>query len=280
MLNNGMSEECAVAPSNSSDWVVVTVTYNSADQLATHWARSDLRDGCWIVVDNGSSDRSVEVAESLGARVIRAPRNGGFSYGNNLGLAASESKYVGFVNPDAAVSSSDLMKLQGHIEQFGGLVAPQLTYPDGTIQPNGRGLPTIWAKLLHRLVPGFGGYRRVAALGESVGVSWAMGAAVFGERRVFEDVGNWSEDFFLYYEDAEIGLRAWATGVPVTVCGSTRVVHEWGRATSRFRWSAWKRELAAARVFYAKFPRLLLPSVVSGRRFRAFEELSQRCCHD
>src|SRR5581483_9397925 len=41
-----------------------------------------------VVVDTGSSDRTVEIAESFGARVIHFPWNGSFSDARNVGLDA------------------------------------------------------------------------------------------------------------------------------------------------------------------------------------------------
>ena len=61
-------------------WDVITVTFNSSGVLESNWSWyqewSDQFN--WIVVDNASQDNTVEIAESLGARVIRSSENLGF----------------------------------------------------------------------------------------------------------------------------------------------------------------------------------------------------------
>lgn len=52
-----------------------------------------------VVVDDGSADRTAEVARAAGARVISKP-NGGHSSARNLGLRAAESSWVALLDSD------------------------------------------------------------------------------------------------------------------------------------------------------------------------------------
>ncbi|MFD0742487.1 glycosyltransferase family 2 protein [Phytohabitans flavus] len=195
-------------------WSVVTVTYNSADTLRQCWSGAKPYD--WIVVDNDSTDDSVAVARELGARVVRLPANVGFSKANNAGVRESDADYVLFANPDLEVEPDGLERLQAHLDTHGGLVAPQLLGTDGEPQPNGRGFPYATAKLGNRKVWPLSnmhaGYRVTATPGTAVWVVWVMGAAVAAKRDTFVRIGGWNERFFLYYEDHELGLRAWREG--------------------------------------------------------------------
>jgi N-acetylglucosaminyl-diphospho-decaprenol L-rhamnosyltransferase len=243
-------------------WTVVTVTYNSADALAKCWSNPD-KDYDWVVVDNASSDDSVELARKLGARVIELPQNVGFSKANNVAVRESDSPYLLFANPDLEVESSGLPALAAHLDTYGGLVAPQLLSADLSMQPNGRGFPYVTAKLGNRKLWPFhqlhAGYRIFAQPGETRWVSWFIGAAVAARRTDFVTIGGWNEKFFLYYEDAEVCLRAWRHGQPVAVLGDVRWVHHWGRATNSLRWSkAHTMEIRAARIFYGMFPEFVL----------------------
>ncbi|GAA4740228.1 glycosyltransferase family 2 protein [Nocardioides endophyticus] len=240
---------------------LITVTYNSAATLRSCWqtVSSSVR---WIVVDNASIDDSAQVARDLGAEVISLSENVGFSRANNIGLSRCDSKYVGFVNPDITINEDHVANMARHLEQHPGLAAPQLTYPDGSTQPAGRGYPTIWAKFANRLFGNRSNYLLFAPPGKAVSASWAMGAAVFGATSTVRSLGGWNERFFLYYEDAEISLRAWRSGVPTTICGCTPVVHQWARETKKLQWKPWQREIRAARTFYRLRPYLLLPSAL------------------
>ena len=68
----------------------------------------------WVdvtVVDNASPDDSAGAIEDLPARIIRAPRNGGFAYGCNIGIQAGSAEFVLLLNPDAAIDAPSLSVL-------------------------------------------------------------------------------------------------------------------------------------------------------------------------
>ena len=66
-----------------------------------------------IVVDNGSSDGSAEMAESeFGARVIRNRENRGFCAANNQGIAAARGEFVALLNNDAEAEPDWLAELE------------------------------------------------------------------------------------------------------------------------------------------------------------------------
>lgn len=251
-------------------WSVITVTYNSALTLRRCWSRS-VKPYDWIVVDNCSTDCSADVAEELGARVVRLPKNVGFSRANNIGIGTSTSDYVLFANPDVAVQADGLHLLKEHLNAHGGLVAPQLVSSAGSPQPNGRGFPYATAKLGNRKIWPLSRlhatYRLLAESGEAVWVAWVMGAAVAARRTDFIRIGGWNERFFLYYEDHELGLRAWQRGERVAVLGDVRWTHHWARATNSFRWSqAHALELTSARTFFGMFPEFVIGLPLARRR--------------
>lgn len=251
-------------------WSVVTVTYNSAGMLRKCWSDAT-KPYEWIVVDNRSSDDSADVGEELGARVIRLPENVGFAKANNVGVRQATGEYVLFANPDLEIRPDGLDVLGRHLDVHGGLVAPQLLSPEGIPQPNGRGFPYATAKLGNRRVWPLSrlhaAYRMVANPGEAVWVAWVMGAAVAVRVADFMGIGGWNERFFLYYEDHELGLRAWRHGLPVALLGDVRWIHHWGRATNSLRWSrAHTLELRSARTFFGMFPEFLIGLPPAARR--------------
>ncbi|RKF23768.1 glycosyltransferase family 2 protein [Micromonospora globbae] len=253
-------------------WSVVTVTYNSADTLRRCW-HDEAKPYEWIVVDNASSDDSATVAKELGAQVIRLPENVGFSRANNVGLRQAAGDYLLFANPDLEIHPSGFDVLAGHLDMHGGLAAPQLLSSDGVAQPNGRGFPYATAKVGNRKVWPLSrlhaSYRLTAGPGEALWVAWVMGAAVAARTADFVELGGWNERFFLYYEDHELGLRAWRRGLPVALIGDVRWIHHWGRATNSFRWSrAHTLELQSARTFFGMFPEFLVGLPPASRRHR------------
>lgn len=265
-----MDEELATATDPAQikgpadEWTIVTVTYDSVHHLSLRWKTLTQSGATWIVVDNNSRDGSAERAAELGAKVIRLTRNEGFASANNVGLQLAESIYVGFVNPDVHVNADNLVILAQACDSIGGIVAPQLLNSDGSLQPNGRGLPFLVDKLAHRHVrlPGSNLSEYLpdtSSLGARTLVPWVLGAAVCARRSDFERISGWDQRYFLYYEDHSLGLRAWEAGIPVAVEPSVKWEHEWQRETKGVRFTPWKREVASAARFYRRYPLLLLP---------------------
>ena len=245
-----------------ADWTLITVTYNSARVLRAAWESADFGGARWIVVDNASSDDSVEVAKDLGADVVALSHNRGFSRANNVGLTGVSTPWVGFVNPDVTVRGAKDLERLARISTANGraLVAPQLVNRDGTEQPNGRGLPYLLDKFAHRGIrlPGskVNEYARIG-LQSPTYVAWAMGAALAGPTDVVRRLGGWDERYFLYYEDHDLGLRAWMNGVSVVLDPEVRWPHDWKRATANLSVAPWRHEVRSATTFFATYPDLL-----------------------
>lgn len=255
-----MANKTGVTPT----WSFITVSFNSADQLARFWRDDRPEDVEWIVADNASKDDSCDIAKAAGARVLELPTNRGFAVANNIGLASARGVYTAFVNPDVAVDWRSLGALAAEIDSTGGIVAPQLVDVDEPLrlQPNGRNLPFPKRKVANRdVLPSLFPVRDYAVRaqpGERRQVVWVMGAAVLGRTETFRRLSGWDERFFLYYEDHDLGLRARLSGLTVTLLGDVRWAHSWARATagqplSRAHWY----ELQSAWRFYRKYPWLL-----------------------
>jgi N-acetylglucosaminyl-diphospho-decaprenol L-rhamnosyltransferase len=241
---------------------LVTVAHNSASELQHFWRDWPSDAAEWIVVDNASTDGSAEVARALGARVIRLDVNIGFSAANNVGAARAEGRILGFLNPDLTPTRQGIDALAGRVTTENAFVAPQLVNIDGTLQENGRNAPYPLRKLAHMFAPtsrlNHHYVRHVESGLEQV--VWVMGAALFMSREVFEQVGGWDDQYFIYYEDSDICLRALHLGVPTFVDGDVRWVHGWARQTKTARslW-VWKQEFRSAIRFYHRHPDCIVP---------------------
>ncbi|ARC56183.1 Undecaprenyl-phosphate 4-deoxy-4-formamido-L-arabinose transferase [Frondihabitans sp. 762G35] len=81
------------------------------EERALPWILSRLPEGYRaIVVDNGSTDRSAEVARSLGATVVQESRRG-FGAAAHAGLVAATAPVVTFCDADASMNPADLPAL-------------------------------------------------------------------------------------------------------------------------------------------------------------------------
>jgi N-acetylglucosaminyl-diphospho-decaprenol L-rhamnosyltransferase len=256
---------------------LITVTYNSSQQLRRFWQGLNFPSEIeWIVVDNNSTDGSADLAQSLGAKLVRADSNLGFSGGNNLGVRAASGNVLIFVNPDVKVDFAGLRRIACIVVARRVLAAPQLMNADGTPQENGRGAPFPNRKLSHMFRPNSTATSRYLV---TVGphdpprpVVWAMGAVLGMSRETYDEIGGWESAYFIYYEDSDLCLRALHMGIPTEILGDVRLEHGWGRETAKgFRWNVWKHELRSALIFYSRHPYCVIPVGPSARRVREVE---------
>jgi N-acetylglucosaminyl-diphospho-decaprenol L-rhamnosyltransferase len=258
-----------------SSWTVITVTYNSLEHLIPERkGRLGERNYKWIVVDNSSTDGTVARAHEVADLVIESGGNLGFSHGNNIGLEAVDTDYVVFVNPDVTLVGDNWQQhLEETIERIGGLVAPQLLNVDGSEQANARGIPYLSAKVRNRARPDSDKGEEYARTGfeEPTFIGWAMGAALAGRTEDVRAIGAWDDSYFLYYEDHEIGLRAWREGLAVALDPRVRWIHDWQRATTGPSLWAWRAEFGSMKTFYSQFPELFRRRYGAGRRHAALE---------
>jgi len=251
-------------------WTIVTVTYNSAEDLREFSLRYSSEDPRWVVVDNNSNDDTIYTAASLGAfNPTKLASNLGFSKANNVGLSKVQTPYVAFVNPDVTVKLDSLKNIDLSIFENGSIAAPQLLSRDGTLQPNGRNYPFLIYKISNRL-PYLQRFRfkyQMFSEEKLTTVGWLTGAVVMGKTETFRKIGGWPEKYFLYHEDADLSLSIRAAGGNVQIAGDHQWVHGWNRETGSFRLKPWMREMSSLLKFYFSHPVfLLLPTQKTLRR--------------
>ena len=150
-----------------------------------------------IVVDNGSRDDSVAIAEAAGARVIRNPDNLGFGLANNAGLALADTPYVLFLNPDATLAPDCLEALLAAAERRpeAALLVPTLLKGDGRRFEK-------WTSPICDPV-----FRAQPRDDEARPIAFASGAVVLARREAMEAVGGFDPAIFLYFEDDDLSRR-------------------------------------------------------------------------
>jgi GT2 family glycosyltransferase len=250
-------------------WSIVVTSFHSLDMLTKHWdgliQAGELRgvsaqDVEVIVVDNADEPEVEAFARTQGFAYLPMGSNVGLSAANNRGAEHAAGDYLLFANPDLGVKVADLSLLRAEIDRTGGIVAPRVDFADGTPQSAARGEPYFFAKLAHRgLAPKAALHRYLWPVGpyESGPVVWCAGGATSLSREVFDRIGGWPEEYFLYMEDVELGVRAGRLGIPVSVTAALRWVHEW-RGDSRQRFNRGQvLHLRSAMRFYMRYPKYL-----------------------
>ncbi|MGH2793127.1 MAG: glycosyltransferase family 2 protein [Actinomycetota bacterium] len=220
---------------------VGVVTWNTKDLTIAALRRLlDTDQGCdlrLLVRDNASSDGSAEAIarEVPEAELEVGPENVGFAAGMNRLIARSVSPWFFALNPDAWPEKLAIGRLiasaKAHPEA--AAIAPRLQRPDGELEHSTLPFPS-----LRVAAAGLVGRRWISAeRGERMmlvgrwahdrarDVDWAVGAALLIPRAALEDVGPFSERFFMYVEDLEWCWRARQRGWTIRFEPSAVVVH-------------------------------------------------------
>ncbi|QEO08633.1 glycosyltransferase family 2 protein [Protaetiibacter larvae] len=225
---------------------VVVVTYRSAPVLPALLA--SLADAGsnpieLVVVDNSPEDDGVEalVAAFPGARLVPSRDNPGYGTAANRGIRAlsPEVRWAVIANPDVVVAPHALDALLAGAERHpdAGSLGPLIRDPDGTVYPSGRNLPSLRTGVGHAAFvrvwprnPWTRRYRNDRELRER-GVGWLSGAFLLVNRAAFERIGGFDEDYFMYFEDVDLGRRLTKAGHGNYYIPAAEVTHTGAEST-------------------------------------------------
>jgi GT2 family glycosyltransferase len=179
-----------------------------------------------MMVDNGSTDDSVAFVRRAYPHVsiVETGRNLGFAGGNNAGARAAKGEYAAFLNNDAHVYPDWLIKLIEAVQSDPSVVCAgsrMMNLTDDRVEFGGSSINFY----------GYGyqeGYDRanVQDYSGTHPVIFACGGAFLIRRDVYLDSGGLDEDYFIYYEDLDLGWRLWIMGYQVLYVGAAVVLHK------------------------------------------------------
>jgi GT2 family glycosyltransferase len=183
-----------------------------------------------IVVDNGSSDGSLDLLQTFrqSVRVVPLGSNVGFAAGNNAGARAARGRYLAFLNNDAAPQAGWLAAVRSALDAdpTAGLAASCIVYLNdpATIDSAGDGI-TRYGGAFKR-----GHGRPLAEAREPREVFGACGAACVIRRGLFDEIGGFDEAYFAVHEDVDLSYRSQLLGYRCLYCPHA-IVHHAGSAT-------------------------------------------------
>lgn len=167
-----------------------------------------------IVVDNASMDGSDNKLETKYSKLknfilIKSKDNLGFGKGCNLGAKSAKGEYLLFLNSDTEIEDEGFIKMTEFMgtNSSVGILGGRLKNPDGTRQASAGSSYTFWNVFFLLL-----GFERLGFLRKSPTktekVSWVSGACMMVRKNVFEKIGGFEKELFMYMEDVDICFRA------------------------------------------------------------------------
>jgi len=223
------------------------------------WNTKDLLEQCLksipfsmeiIVVDNGSTDNTLQLLDSLkwpNLKVIKNIANLGFAKGNNQGIKIATGDLIMLLNSDTVVQKGALEKLVEFYKQQNDknlAFSPLLLNFDGTIQEHYyMRFPNLWQIFLyhHPLWRFFALKTPLKRLilsqigNQPKEVEQLPGAALMASKEVWQKVGLLDEGYQFLYEDVDWCWRAKKMGVKLMVVPGAKIAHLGG--------GSWKKKL-------------------------------------
>jgi GT2 family glycosyltransferase len=234
----------------------VVVTYNSDNVISTCLsAVEQCQPAEIIVIDNGSTDNTLNLLAKLTVNVIHNSTNMGFASAANRGAMAATQPNLCFLNPDAemTVEVARLAIERLMLEREIALVPDYLNTHGMVIsgvQP-GYSRRKLVGDMLDPTPKLSGAYRRlIRDSGHDHSWTWPLAACLFMSKNYFQSLGGFNEKYFCYMEDVALGqLISGGTGV-VESLGKT-VVHAGGKG-SNVGTEQRRLVLDSARIAYAQ----------------------------
>ena len=200
-----------------------------------------------VVVENQSGDEAAlraGLAQFEDVTLIVAEKNGGFSYGNNIGFQHAYSSgwvpdYFQLLNPDTRIFPGAIRALVSFMESHprAGIAGSRFQNADGSEWPYAFRFPSVFSEVEAGLRIGLAtrllGSRMVLQrMGDTPAqVDWIPGASMLLRREMIEQVGGLDEEYFLYYEETDFCLKARRHGWECWYVPESRVVHLAGQST-------------------------------------------------
>jgi hypothetical protein len=238
------------------DLSIISVNWNSAEYMQECIAsiREHTTEITYevVIVDNASRKEDFEQLKRLcpEATILRSEENLGFARANNLAFARSVGEYVLFLNPDTKLigSAINIMLKEAKALPDAGIVGCKLLNRDLSVQLSSiQKFPTIinqvldaeylllrWPRCpLWDIAPLFS--QQV----QPIKVDVISGACMLLRRAVFEQVGKFREDYFMYGEDTDLNFKVQGASFANYYVGNAEIVHYGGGSSSKQCWNQW-----------------------------------------
>jgi len=197
-----------------------------------------------IVVDNNSLDDSCQMVKKIFPNVIliENKENEGFPKGNNRGVKLARGQYICILNPDTVVAEDTFLKIlntkNGPLNT--GIIGCKLIDGAGNFLPESkRGVPTPWVAFtkifgLYKISKLFGKYyAQHLHENQSGKVDILVGAFMVMTRDLYNKVGGFDENCFMYSDDIDLSYMILKQGKYNYYFHETTVIHYKGESTVR-----------------------------------------------
>ena len=213
------------------------------DSIESIWAQTE-QDFELIVIDNGSTDESLEIARSYCGNpryhLIENSENTGFSHAVNQGIAMAKGEYMALFNNDAFAEPNwleELLKTAESDPKIFAVSSLMLRYYEPELADDAGDYVTILGFACKR-----GDGLKASRYTKPCRVFSACGGAALYRKSILEEIGTFDENFFAYFEDVDLSWRANNAGYKCVLCPTAKCYHICGASTGAVKYNAFKSQ--------------------------------------
>lgn len=241
---------------------IIIISYNVKPQLIKCYnkiIKFRLKNTKVFIIDNNSSDGSYEAINKIKDKntiLVKNNTNIGFAKGVNQGIKLAKSKFVLLLNPDTTPNINALHKLITHLENHKktGLVGGRMTKPKsnkihGTFVNKPNFLTGIFEftnlkKIFPNNIFSTKFYYKNIYINKPKNVWGLSGGFLMFKKTLIDRIGLFDENFFMYLEDVDFGIRVRKIGLNVIYVPSASIVHDSGSSSKNSKYKinvkAWR----------------------------------------
>lgn len=189
-----------------------------------------------IVVDNTSSDGSAEMVRRnfRKAIVLESEKNLGFAAGNNLGAQRASGDFLLFLNSDTQILDNKIIDLVKLLEKDKSIAAAggELKDLDGNYQRSFCKFYNVF-DIFFLLFGGRNFELKRFQTKNIREVDWITGAFMLVRKSIFDQIGGFDKNFFMYIEDMELCFRIKKKGYKVLFVPQVAISHKGQGSSNR-----------------------------------------------
>ncbi|MCK5758887.1 MAG: glycosyltransferase family 2 protein [Clostridiales bacterium] len=250
------------------NYMTYSITINALESIFKNTKGIDYE---VILLDNASENQDVSKfvdylnKSNENVKLVKNAENSGFGKGNNIAVKQATGKYLVFFNSDCELTENTFKKCIDYMDGDNdiGVVGPRLMSPDGKLD-NGckRGFPTPKASFyyligMHKISknPKFDRYKLFHLDEFKIAeVDAVSGAFLFTRKDIFEKVGGFDKNYFMYGEDLDFCHCVKEMGYKVIYNPDTgNVIHYRGESGKHRKFKTLYNFYEAMILFYNKY---------------------------
>lgn len=182
-----------------------------------------------IIVDNSSCDKTYNIVKGFdNIKFIKTSQNLGYGKANNLGVSKANTQYILILNPDIIVNTDAINTLYMKTFEYNdiGILAPSLYSENNERKSNGS--KSFLKKKFFKKNTNINNL----ANGDTC-YDYIIGCSFLMKRNLFNKVGGFDEDFFMYFEDNEFCDRINSFKKSVIEIPSSKMIHIEGKSSEK-----------------------------------------------